>query len=765
MSSDQGCEGLQKRGRLTVNFFSLVGGIKINMSPHWWPQWQAMGLMSPTRCKSFDASADGYVMGDCAVNMALNALTDIVDGQVVMKEYAEMIGMVAGSCVNHNGRSASFNAPNGPAEQEVIAQGLRAAGLSGFDVDGAELYGCGSVLADAIEVSSAARMLRVAEGWQEPIALGTVRTTNGNMSWAAGGAAFAKTLVCNQWGAFAPNLHLHELNPHIDFDAPTSLGDELWESQYASSHVSSMARGFGGLNAFVIAFGTADKVGPRSGGAQEEEEEERPHERLAFWPGGGGRLDAAAVPKRGYHIAGTFTCWEPEPMEMESAGVFAYVLTLGEGRWEQFQIYVDGDPQRCLYPAEHKAGKLSTVEGPAASSGGNAWHIEGRAAPAGQGQAALPAGEGQDASRAGPVDRGWVGAQYRVRLRVAGKYRMVDWERVSGKAEEAELTVALAAAEALPRSLYYVTADWNLWGFEPMAQGEAEAEAEAGTRAALFRYDVRLSRPRGEFQILRNRDFDQVIYPLEAGAPDGDAQNVGGPDEDSNGLAWELEGRPGDAFRIELRQAVEAGVSVMRVSSQRLGSTPLSPEEERLARAAVFSTFGSWDLGVRMRGLLWNGSYHSFLVEAGPEGEVRFQLARDYDWDRLFFPSAADARPGVAHEVLGPAPGDGRSRGLSWRIGGEGDPAKPGEVFEVKVHDKARYWGTGIYKVTSTYIHGHSTYRRTYVRTSIYILYTLLHAYVHIDTYTHTHTNYTHTHTYTHKHKHTQLHTHTHACA
>jgi len=676
-----GCEGLQKRGRLTTNFFSLVGGIKINLAPYWWPQKQAMGLMSPSRSKTFDNSADGFVMGDNATNLCLNALTDVVDGQVIMKEYNEMVGTVAGSCVNHNGRSATFNAPCGPAEQEVISTCLRAAGLSGFDIDSSEMYGAGTFLADAIEVSSAVRILRLAEDFKEPINLTAVKTMNGNMSWAAGAAAFVRAIVCNSWGAMAPNLHLHQLNPHIDEDTPTCFGTELNEFQLTSSHVGAMARGFGGINAYAVAFGHMDdqKVKPWNFAPKEQT-----RERLTFWPGGGGELDAEATPRRGFHIAGTFTQWEPESMEMESTGVYAYDVTLSHNRWEQFQIWLDGDPLKCLYPEEHKAGKLTSVEGPSPISGGNAWHIEGRTT-----QDALTAG----AAEVGTVDRGWIGAKYSVRLHVAGKYRMVDWERVSGMAEDAQLAIATEAAEALPRSSYFISADWNCWGYERMVEGQAD-----DAKSVLSTFEVRLLREGGEFQILRNKDFKQVIYPTEAMAgPSDDPAGIGGPDEDDDSQAWYLDGTPGDTFLIEFRRSIERGIDVKRVTWQLKGNTPLNEDERILAQKAVFSTFGSWDGGVRLRGLRWNGSYHYFLVELGADGEAKFQLAQDYDWDRLFFPSVADAGLEEKYDVLGPAPGGGRSRGLNWKIGGQGK--SPGDVFEVRVHDKVRYYGTGIYKV------------------------------------------------------------------
>eukprot|EP00435_Cladocopium_sp_Y103_P041304 s673_g11.t1 len=66
-----------------------------------------------------------------------------------------------------------------------------------------------------------------------------------------------------------------------------------------------------------------------------------------------------------YFIIGSFNSWEePVKMEAESKGVYAFTMVLGENRWETFQIWEDGDPDKVLHPGIHWADREQQVLGP-----------------------------------------------------------------------------------------------------------------------------------------------------------------------------------------------------------------------------------------------------------------------------------------------------------------------------------------------------------------------------------------------------------------
>ena len=84
---------------------------------------ECMQALSPVgRCKSFEASADGYGRGEGfnAIIMQAAGLRSGAGGLT--------LALIQGSAVNQDGRSSSLTAPNGPAQQVRAHVGLLPAG-------------------------------------------------------------------------------------------------------------------------------------------------------------------------------------------------------------------------------------------------------------------------------------------------------------------------------------------------------------------------------------------------------------------------------------------------------------------------------------------------------------------------------------------------------------------------------------------------------------------------------------------------------------
>ena len=93
--------------------------------------------LSPVgRCKTFDASADGYGRGE-AVALAMLQHADLASGM------PGLLGLVHGSAVNQDGRSSSLTAPNGPAQTALVRAALTAADAQPASVSFVSLHGTG----------------------------------------------------------------------------------------------------------------------------------------------------------------------------------------------------------------------------------------------------------------------------------------------------------------------------------------------------------------------------------------------------------------------------------------------------------------------------------------------------------------------------------------------------------------------------------------------------------------------------------------------
>ena len=130
---------------------ALAGGVNAILSPMATEVFVKAGMLSPDgRCKTFDAAADGYVRGEGCAMVVLKRLSD-----------AEAAGdriwaVVRGSAVNQDGASAGLTVPSGPAQERVIGEALRRAGLQPSEVDYLEAHGTGTELGDPVEAHAAA---------------------------------------------------------------------------------------------------------------------------------------------------------------------------------------------------------------------------------------------------------------------------------------------------------------------------------------------------------------------------------------------------------------------------------------------------------------------------------------------------------------------------------------------------------------------------------------------------------------------------------
>ncbi len=228
----------------------IAGGVNLVLSPEGTITLSQARMMAPDgRCKTFDASADGYVRGDGC-------------GVVVLKRLSEAIAandniwaVVPGSAVTQDGTTAGLTAPSGPSQQVVIRQALVDAGCDPHDVSFIETHGTGTALGDPIEVRSLRSVLMKDRPADRPCWLGAVKTNIGHLESAAGIAGLLKLVLSLRHKQIPPNLHFSKLNPYISLDGTTfKLPAECadWSCGSAKRIAGISAFGFGGTNCHMI---------------------------------------------------------------------------------------------------------------------------------------------------------------------------------------------------------------------------------------------------------------------------------------------------------------------------------------------------------------------------------------------------------------------------------------------------------------------------------------------------------------------------------
>ena len=146
---------------------ALAGGVNVLLSPVSIIAASRARMLSPVgRCKTFDASADGYVRSEGCGILVLKRLSDAVrDGD-------RICAVIPASAVNQDGASSGLTVPNGGAQQRLITTALARAGLTGGDVDYLEAHGTGTALGDPIEVQAAGAAYGGARDADRPLLIG-----------------------------------------------------------------------------------------------------------------------------------------------------------------------------------------------------------------------------------------------------------------------------------------------------------------------------------------------------------------------------------------------------------------------------------------------------------------------------------------------------------------------------------------------------------------------------------------------------------------
>ena len=228
----------------------LVGGVSLMLSPEPFITYSHARMMAADgRCKTFDASADGYVRGEGCGVVVLKRLSDAI------RDEDNIRAVIRGTAVNQDGLSNGLTAPNGPSQQLVIRQALENAGVTPAQISYVEAHGTGTSLGDPIEVKSLKAVLMQGREPDQPCWIGSAKTNIGHLEAASGMAGLIKVALSLQHKEIPPHLHLKQLNPLISLEGTTfSIPTECqpWSAGTERRLAGISAFGFGGTNCHAI---------------------------------------------------------------------------------------------------------------------------------------------------------------------------------------------------------------------------------------------------------------------------------------------------------------------------------------------------------------------------------------------------------------------------------------------------------------------------------------------------------------------------------
>ena len=240
---------------------AVAAGSNLMLGPVPFISASKLNMFSPNgRSRMWDAAADGYARGEGVAAVVLKRLSQaIADGDTI-----ECVIRETG--INQDGKTAGITMPNPAAQESLIRQVYKVAGLDLSRPEDQcqyfEAHGTGTPAGDPQEanaISPAFFSTREKPRGEkdDPLYVGSIKTVIGHTEGTAGIAGLIKASLMIQHGELVPNMLFDELSPRVapfydNLEVVTTV--KPWPRLEANQprRVSVNSFGFGGTNAHVI---------------------------------------------------------------------------------------------------------------------------------------------------------------------------------------------------------------------------------------------------------------------------------------------------------------------------------------------------------------------------------------------------------------------------------------------------------------------------------------------------------------------------------
>ncbi|MFC9963322.1 type I polyketide synthase [Nocardia ignorata] len=229
---------------------AVAGGVNVMLQPETFVLMCKGGFLAADgRCKSFDATADGYGRGEGAGMVVLKKLDDAVrDGDRV---YA----VVKATGSNQDGRTTAITVPNVDSQETLARTVCERSGIAPDRITYLEAHGTGTLVGDPVELRALGRVFGAPSGRSGTIGVGSVKATIGHTEAAAGVASVIKAALALRHRTLPPQGWLENPNPDIPFDelglhVQTEARPLPADGEPMSVAVNGF--GYGGTNAHAI---------------------------------------------------------------------------------------------------------------------------------------------------------------------------------------------------------------------------------------------------------------------------------------------------------------------------------------------------------------------------------------------------------------------------------------------------------------------------------------------------------------------------------
>jgi acyl transferase domain-containing protein len=187
-----------------------VGGANLILDPETMISMANFGMLSPDgKCYSFDQRANGYARGEGFGVVIVKRLSDALTDRDTIRAIIRATG------ANQDGKTAGITHPSGSAQERLIRDTYREAGLALKVTRYFEAHGTGTRTGDPIEASAIAAAFHDQRLQGDPLFIGSVKSNLGHLEGASGIAGLIKTILVLEKGLIPPNIWFDNANSRI----------------------------------------------------------------------------------------------------------------------------------------------------------------------------------------------------------------------------------------------------------------------------------------------------------------------------------------------------------------------------------------------------------------------------------------------------------------------------------------------------------------------------------------------------------------------
>jgi 3-oxoacyl-(acyl-carrier-protein) synthase len=224
---------------------AIVIGTEAMLTPGSFVAWNALRVMAKKRedapqtsCRPFDAERTGFVLGEGAATLILQA--EGIEPTCQRKPYAELCGYGTTTDGLH------ITLPSAEGQTLAMQAAIAESGLPAEAIGYLNAHGTATTAGDATEAESIKQAFGV---HASKLAVSSTKAVHGHLIGAAGALEFALSIMALDSGNIPPTAHLDNPDPACDLDFVPLVARRSVDLQA----VMSNSFAFGGTNASLIA--------------------------------------------------------------------------------------------------------------------------------------------------------------------------------------------------------------------------------------------------------------------------------------------------------------------------------------------------------------------------------------------------------------------------------------------------------------------------------------------------------------------------------